>query len=54
MESSFKIDLKDVLWWISIQGAFRLEALIIAKLSKGRCIPLATRGKPYRAARKHD
>jgi hypothetical protein len=31
MESSSKIDLRDVLWWKSIKNVYRLGALIIAK-----------------------
>jgi hypothetical protein len=42
MESSSKIDLKDVSWWMSIKDACRLKALVTAKLSKERCISLAT------------
>jgi hypothetical protein len=34
MESSFKIDLRDVLWWMSIKDACRPGALIIVRLSK--------------------
>jgi hypothetical protein len=40
MESSSKIDLRDVLWWISIKDACRPRALIITKLPKERCISL--------------
>jgi hypothetical protein len=46
MESSSKIDLRDVLWWISIKDAYRLGALIITKLSKKKCISLIIKGKP--------
>jgi hypothetical protein len=38
MESSSKIDLKDVLWWMSIKGAYRLGALVTAKLLKEGCV----------------
>ncbi len=34
MESSFKINLKDVSWWMSIKDVCKLKALVIAKLSK--------------------
>jgi hypothetical protein len=34
MESSSKINIKDVSCWMSIKGAYRLGALIIAKLKK--------------------
>jgi hypothetical protein len=54
MESSSKIDLRDVSWWMSIIDAYRVGVLVIAKLSKKRCISLTTRGRPFRAACKHD
>jgi hypothetical protein len=54
MESSFKIDLKDVSWWMSIKKACRSGAPVIAKLSKEGCISLATRGRPSHATCKHD
>jgi hypothetical protein len=38
MESSSKIDLKDVSWWKSIKDAHRLGVLINTKLSKKGCI----------------
>jgi hypothetical protein len=31
MESCSKINLKDVLWWMSIKDAYKLETFIIAK-----------------------
>ncbi len=34
MESSSKIDLKDVSWWMSINNACILEALVIDKFQK--------------------
>jgi hypothetical protein len=34
MESSSKIDLKDVSWWISIKNVCKLKAFIIIGLSK--------------------
>jgi hypothetical protein len=34
MESSPKIDLRDVSWWMSIKNAYRCGAPIIAKFSK--------------------
>jgi hypothetical protein len=37
MESSSKIELRDVSWWMSIKDAYRPRVLIIAKLSKERC-----------------
>jgi len=42
MESSSNIDLRDVSWWMSIKNAYRPRVLVILKLSKKRCIPLAT------------
>jgi hypothetical protein len=54
MKSSSKIDLRDVLWWMSIIDACRLEVLEIIKLSKERCISLAAKGKPFRIAHKYD
>jgi hypothetical protein len=41
MKSFSKIDLKDVLWWMSFKNAYKLGVLVIAKLSKERCIFLA-------------
>jgi len=54
MESSSKIDLKDVSWWKSIKDAYRLNASITTKFSKERCISLVARGMPSRIAHKHD
>jgi hypothetical protein len=34
MESSSKIDLRDVLWWMSIKDAYRLGVLVTTKFSK--------------------
>jgi len=45
MESSSKIDLKDVSWWMSIKDAYRLGALIIVRFSKERCISLVAGGR---------
>jgi hypothetical protein len=53
MELSSKIDLKDVLWWMSIKDAYRPRAPIIARLSKVGCISLVTRGRPSCATHKH-
>jgi hypothetical protein len=47
MESSSKINLRDVLWWISIKDAYKLEVSIPVRLSKDRCISLATRGRSF-------
>jgi len=54
MESSFKIDLRDVSWWKSIKDACKPKALVIAKFSKKGCISLATRRRPFHVAREHD
>jgi hypothetical protein len=40
MESSSKIDLRDVSWWMSIKDACRLGALVTTKFSKAGCISL--------------
>jgi hypothetical protein len=40
MDLSSKIDLRDVSWWMSIKDAYRPGVLVIARLSKERCIPL--------------
>jgi hypothetical protein len=39
MESSSKIDLKDVLWCMSIKEAYRLGVQITTKLSKEGASP---------------
>jgi hypothetical protein len=54
MESSSKIDLKDVLWWMSIKDACRLRVLVIVRFSKEGCIALAIGGRPFHATHKHD
>jgi hypothetical protein len=41
MNSSSKIDLKDMLWWISIKDAYKPKAQVTTKLWKKRCISLA-------------
>ncbi len=40
MESFFKIDLRDVLWWMSIKNTCKPKMLITIKLSKEMCISL--------------
>ncbi len=47
MESSSKIDLKDVSWWISIKDVCRLGALVIARFLKERCISLIAGGRQF-------
>jgi hypothetical protein len=54
MESSSKIDLRDVLWWMLIKDACRSKVPITPKFSKKGCISLVTRGRPSHVARKHD
>jgi hypothetical protein len=34
MESSSKINLRDVLWWMSIKDAYKLATSILVRLSK--------------------
>jgi hypothetical protein len=50
MESSSKISLKDVLWWMSIKDAYNHGALVITKLSKEGCIFLVRKGKLFHIA----
>ncbi len=54
MESSSKIDLKDVSWWMSIKDTYRFGALVTSKLQKKRCMFLVARWRLFRATRKHD
>jgi hypothetical protein len=42
MESSSKINLRDVSWWMSIKDAYRPGVLVIVKLFLKRCISLIT------------
>jgi hypothetical protein len=42
MESSSKIDLRDVLWWMSIKATYKLRTPINATLLKEVCISLTT------------
>jgi hypothetical protein len=44
VESSTKIDLKDVSWWMSIKDVYRLGVPITTKLSKERRISLDVGG----------
>jgi len=53
MESSSKIDLRDVSWWMSIKEACTLGALVITKLSKEGCIFLVARGRPSHITHRH-
>jgi len=54
MESSCKMDLRDVSWWKSIKDACRLGVRVIVRHSKERCISLVAGGKPSCAACKQD
>jgi hypothetical protein len=54
MESSSKIDQRDVLWWMSIKEGYGLGVPITAKLSKERCISLVARRRSFHTTRKHD
>jgi len=42
MNSSFKIDLRDVSWWMFIKDAYRPGFTIIVRFSKEGCIFLVT------------
>ncbi len=50
MESSPKISLKDVLWWMSIKDAYNHGASVKTKLSKEGCIFLVRKGKLFHIA----
>jgi hypothetical protein len=54
VESSSKIDLRDVSWWMSIRDAYRPRAPIAIRLSKEGCISLIIRGRSFCVAHKHD
>jgi len=54
MESSSKINLRDVLWWMSIKDAYKLGVPVTTRLSKERCISLAARRRSSCITRKHD
>jgi hypothetical protein len=43
MESSSKIDLRDVSWWMSIKNTYRPRVLITIKFSKERNISLVVK-----------
>jgi len=52
MESSFKINLKDASWWMSIKKTCKPGALVTTKLSKKGCIFLIARGRLSQVALK--
>jgi hypothetical protein len=54
MESSSKINLKDVSWWMFIKDACRLGVPIIIKLSNEGCISVVAGGKSFHTSCKHD
>jgi hypothetical protein len=58
MESPYKINLKDVLWWMSIKDAYRPGVPITIRLSKKsskkRCISLVVGKRLSYVPRKHD
>jgi hypothetical protein len=54
LESSSKIDLRDVSWWMSIKNACRHGVLIIAKFSKEGCVSLTIGRIPSSVTHKHD
>jgi hypothetical protein len=54
MESSSKIDSKDVSWWMSIKDVYGPRVPIIIKLSKKGCISLIAKRRPFRTTCKHD
>jgi hypothetical protein len=54
MESSSKINLKDVSWCMSIKKAYRPNVKITTKLLKKRCISLIVGRRPFCVACKHD
>jgi hypothetical protein len=45
MESSSKIDLRDVSWWMSMKDAYKPKVPITNKLLKEGCIPLVVGGR---------
>jgi hypothetical protein len=46
METSSKIELRDVSWWKSIKDAYKPRVLVIVKLSKEGCISLVGERRP--------
>jgi hypothetical protein len=54
MESSSKINLRDVSWWMSIKNACRHGVLIPTRLSKEGCISVIVGGRPFHVAQEHD
>jgi hypothetical protein len=54
MESSSKINPRDVSWWMSIKDACKLGVLITTRLSKEGCISLVARIRSFCVVCKHD
>jgi hypothetical protein len=54
MESSSKIDIRDVPWWKFIKDICRPGVPVTAKLLKEGCISLTIEGRPFYVACKHD
>jgi hypothetical protein len=54
MESSSKIDLKDVSWWMSIKDACKPRMPIIVKLFLKNCILLVVGIRPFHTTHKHN
>jgi len=54
MESSPKIEFKNMSWWMFIKDAYKLGVLIIAKLSKNKCVFLAMKRKLSQTTQRHD
>jgi hypothetical protein len=54
IKSSSKIDLKDMLWWMSIKDACKLWTLVTVKLSKERCISIIMGKRLSWTAWRHD
>jgi hypothetical protein len=54
MESSSKINLRDVLWKMSIKNVCQLGVLVTTRLSKKKCISLIAGGRSFHIACKHD
>jgi hypothetical protein len=53
-ESSSKINLRDVSWWMFIKDAYKLGAPIIARFYFLSCISLVARGRPSYTTHKQD
>jgi len=54
MESSSKINLKDVSWWLSIKKTCRPRVSITTRLSKEGCISLTAKVRPFNVTHKDD